>query len=233
MTGGGGGGGVRRGLVAVGDSITNGEGQPMLGVRCLSWAQWLAMALELPYTGLARNGAVAAEALTGQVPRLRGPYDLGCVYLGVNDVRVPSFEASSFGSALDGVLDGVGAACARVLVATIPLDLGRPPAPPERIAGANRVIEERAAARGAMLLDLSDVRGWKLVLPDAVHLTAAGQLEVAERAARVVGAPSPGELAERSVGARPAVRYALTGHAAAVGRDRWRRAREAALRWGS
>jgi hypothetical protein len=84
-----------------------------------------------------------------------------------------------------------------------------------------------------MLLDLSDVRGWKLVLPDAVHLTAAGQLEVAERAARVVGAPSPGELAERSVGARPTVRYALTGHAAAVGRDRWRRAREAALRWGS
>ncbi len=219
-----------RGLVAVGDSITNGEGQPMLGVRCQSWAQWLAGALELPYTGLARNGAIAAGALAEQVPRLRGPYDVGCVYLGVNDVRVPSFDAAAFRESLDGVLEGVGAQARRVLVASIPLDLGRPPAPPERIAAANRAIGELAVARGAVLLDLADLRGWTRVLPDTVHLTALGQLCVAERAARALGAPSPRALTEVGTGPRSVARYALTGYAAAVARDRWRRARESAAR---
>ncbi len=222
---------MRRGLVAVGDSITNGAGQAMLGVRCLSWAQWLAAALELPYTGLARDGAVAASALAEQVPRLRGPYDVACVYLGVNDVRVPSFAADAFAAALGGVLDAVAAAAERLLVATIPLDLGRPPAPPARIASANRVIVAHAERRGATLLDLEDLAGWKLVLPDTVHLTALGQLEVAERAARTLAAPSPAGLAEVGRGLRPTARYALTGHAAAVTRDRVRRVRESLPRW--
>jgi lysophospholipase L1-like esterase len=220
---------VKRGLVAVGDSITNGEGQSMLGVRCQSWAQWLAGALELPYTGLAENGATAASALASQVPRLRGSYDVGVVYLGVNDVRVPSFRVDAFGASIDGVLDAVAAAAAadRTLIATIPLDLGRPPAPPERIAGANREILRSAAERGAAVVDLGDLRGWRLVLPDTVHLTAAGQLEVARRAARVLGAPDPAEAAAR--GLRPTARYALTGHASAVARDGLRRVRES--RW--
>ncbi len=222
---------MRRGLVAVGDSITNGAGQAMLGVCCLSWAQWLAAALELPYTGLARDGAVAASALAEQVPRLRGPYDVACVYLGVNDVRVPTFAADAFAAALAGVLDAVGAQAERLLVATIPLDLGRPPAPPERIAAANRVIARLGERRGATLLELEDLGGWKLVLPDAVHLTALGQLEVAERAARTLGAPRPAALAEVGRGLRPTVRYALTGHAAAVTRDRVRRMRERLPRW--
>ncbi len=50
---------MRRGLVALGDSITLGEGGSVAGVTCLSWAQWLARALDLPYTCYARNGAVA------------------------------------------------------------------------------------------------------------------------------------------------------------------------------
>jgi lysophospholipase L1-like esterase len=221
---------MRRGLVALGDSITNGEGQPMLGVRCQSWALWLAAALELPYTGLARDGALAADALTEQVPRLRGPYDLGCVYLGVNDVRVPSFAPAAFAAALDGVLGAVAEQADRVLALTIPLDLGRPPAPPPRIAAANRVIAGRAAARGASVVDLSDLAGWKLVLPDTVHLTAAGQLEVARRAARVLGAPDPGALAEVGEGLGATARYALSGRAVAVGRDGVRRLRERVAR---
>lgn len=221
---------MRRGLVAVGDSITNGEGQPMLGVRCQSWALWLAEALELPYTGLAQNGALAESALAWQVRRLRGPYDVGCVYLGVNDVRVPSFDVAAFGASLDAVLAAVGAASARMLVATIPLDLGRPPAPPARIGTANRAIEDAAAAHGAMVVDLTDLSGWELVLPDTVHLTAAGQLEVARRAARVLDAPSPGESVHVACGIRQTARYALTGHAAAVARDGWRRVRESP-RW--
>ncbi|HWH12035.1 MAG TPA: GDSL-type esterase/lipase family protein [Solirubrobacteraceae bacterium] len=217
-------GGRRRGLVAVGDSITNGEGQPMLGVRCQSWALWLASALELPYTGLAVNGAVAAQARDEQVPRLRGPYDVGCVYLGVNDVRNPGFELDPFVDALADVLDAVGRAAERVLVATVPLDLGRPAAPRERIEGCDAAIERLALERGAAVVDLRGVRGWTLVLPDAVHLTALGQLRVAELAARALGSGrDPADLADPHRSVRAHVRYALTTHAAAVGRDGRRR----------
>jgi hypothetical protein len=49
---------TRRGLVALGDSITRGRGgTPALGVHFQSWAQWLAEALELPLTNLAGDGA--------------------------------------------------------------------------------------------------------------------------------------------------------------------------------
>jgi hypothetical protein len=213
--------------VAVGDSITNGEGQPMLGVRCQSWGLWLAAALELPYTGLAENGALAAGARSHQVPRLRGPYDVGCVYLGVNDVRNPGFELEGFVRALDDVIGAVGRQAERVLVATIPLDLGRPPAPPERVAGADREIERLAGKHGAGVVDLRGLRGWRLVLPDAVHLTALGQLEVARIAARALGSTcDPGDLADPHRSVRAHVRYALTTHAAALGRDRRRRLAE-------
>src|SRR4051794_41862938 len=85
-----------RGLVALGDSITNGHGEPALGVHPQSWAQWLAEALDLPFTKLAVDGALAADVLREQVPRLRGPYDVGCVYAGVNDVRVPAFDPAAY-----------------------------------------------------------------------------------------------------------------------------------------
>jgi len=196
----------------------------MLGVRCQSWALWLAGALELPYTGLAQNGAVAGGARSDQVPRLRGPYDLGCVYLGVNDVRDPGFGLNPFVAALDDVVGEVSRQSDRVLVATIPLDLGRPPAPRERIAGADQAIEQLAEKHGATVVDLRGLKGWKLVLPDTVHLTALGQLEVARLAARALGSErDPGDLADPHRSARAHVRYALTTHAAAVGRDRRRR----------
>ena len=85
-----------RGLVALGDSITNGHGEPALGVHPQSWAQWLAEVLELPFTKLAIDGAQTADVLREQVPRLRGPYDVGCVYAGVNDVRALDFDAAAY-----------------------------------------------------------------------------------------------------------------------------------------
>ena len=59
------------GLVALGDSITNGHGEPALGVHPQSWAQWLAEALDAPFLKLATDGATAADVLAEQVPRLR------------------------------------------------------------------------------------------------------------------------------------------------------------------
>src|SRR4051812_10151291 len=123
-----------RGLVALGDSITNGHGEPALGVHSQSWAQWLAEALELPFTKLAADGARAADVLRDQVPRLRGPYDLACVYAGVNDVRSLDFGAAGYERDLRAIATAAGAAADRLALCTLPTDLGRPRAAPKTVA---------------------------------------------------------------------------------------------------
>lgn len=173
---------ARLGLVGLGDSITHGEGNPALGVPARSWAEWLARALELPYTCLAVQGAVADDVVRGQLRRLAGRYDLGCLYVGVNDARGLHFDVAAFEPQLRRAAAGLAACCDRLLMLTIPLDLGRPRAG-DSVVEANAAIRRLASARGATLVVLDDLRGWRLVLPDAVHLTAVGQLEVAERAA--------------------------------------------------
>ena len=217
---------MTRGLVALGDSITNGEGAPMLGLRAQSWALWLAASLALPYTGLATNGARAADVARDQLPRLAGPYDLACVYVGVNDVRDPGFDLAGYADALATVLDGVGEQARRSLVCTIPLGLGRPPAGHAKVSAANAVVRRTAGSRQMLVVGLEDLRGWRTVLPDAVHLTALGQLELARRAAAVLGTedPAAGVAVQRSV--RALGHYALAGRFPAAVRDGLRRARE-------
>ncbi|MBA2517258.1 MAG: hypothetical protein H0V22_08100 [Solirubrobacterales bacterium] len=74
---------TRIGLVALGDSITVGEGNMVCGIPCRSWALWLAEALDLPFTSRAFNGATTADVRAAQLPRVRADYDVGCLYAGV------------------------------------------------------------------------------------------------------------------------------------------------------
>jgi lysophospholipase L1-like esterase len=191
---------VSRGLVALGDSITRGRGgTPALGVHFQSWAQWLAEAAELPFTNLAADGAVAADVLAEQVPRLAGPYDLATLYVGVNDTRGLDWDAAAYERDVHAIVAALREHAARVVVLTLPEDLGRPSAGPKP-AEANRILR---ALEGVELVDLSDFGGPRLVLPDAVHPTSAGMVEIARRVAAAIGAPEPeAELP------RPDARYA-------------------------
>jgi lysophospholipase L1-like esterase len=203
VTGGG------RGLVALGDSITNGRGEPALGVPSQSWAQWLAEALELPFTKLAADGARTADVRRRQVPRLRGPYDLGCVFSGVNDVRGPAFEAGAYERDLRAVAGAVDRVSERLVLCTLPTDLGRPRAAPKPRA-ASAIVRAVADDLGAVLVDLSDLSGPPWLLPDEVHPTALGQLEIADRAARAVGARRlPSSLVEIHGSRRARARFAV------------------------
>lgn len=214
---------TRLGLVALGDSITYGEGSMMLGVTPLSWAQWLARALDLPYTCYAFNGATTADVRREQLPRVRADYDVGALYAGVNDVRDAGFDLAAYERDLDAVAAGLAQRADRLLMLTLPHDLGRPTcAPkPER---ANAVLRRVAERHGASVADLSDFGGWTLVLPDVVHPTALGQLAIADRAARALGEEVlPSTLVDER---RPSdLRYA-PAHARALARDLVRRARE-------
>ena len=62
----------RLGVLAFGDSITNGGGELQWGVALQSWALWTARGLGLPYTGCAVDGATAAHVAREQIPALRG-----------------------------------------------------------------------------------------------------------------------------------------------------------------
>jgi len=216
---------VRLGLIALGDSITGGDGEPALGVPCRSWALWLAQALELPYTNLAWDGAVIADVVAGQLPRVRGEYDLACLFVGVNDVRGPRWNPARYAEDLDVALGALTAHASRVLVLTIPLDLGRPRAGRAKVAAANESIRRGAAAHGAECASLDDLRGARMLLPDAVHPTALGQLEIADRAALALGdvARLPSTLRRASV--RPGARARFAARwGVMLGRDLVRRA---------
>jgi lysophospholipase L1-like esterase len=184
---------TRLGVLAFGDSITNGGGELQWGVALQSWALWLARGLGLPFTTYAVDGARARDVLGEQVPaflsRSAHPdagYDVGCLYVGVNDVRSPDWDAGTFASEHAAVLDVLAGRCDRLLLVTLPLGLGRPPAP--GVHAANAVIEAAARARGALVVDLRGFGARNLVMADHVHPTAFGQVAIAERALAVLAA---------------------------------------------
>ena len=178
----------RLGVVALGDSITNGGGELQYGVALQSWALWTARGLGLPYTGVATDGARAADVVARQLPAVEAQagaeWDLGCLYIGVNDVRAIDYDHAAFARDHLAALRFLAERCARVLTATIPLDLGRPLA--GHVREGNAAIEANAAETGALLLDLRGFGARNLVMADHVHPTALGQVQIAERALAVL-----------------------------------------------
>jgi lysophospholipase L1-like esterase len=182
----------RLGVLAFGDSITNGGGELQWGVALQSWALWTARGLGLPYTGYARDGACAADLVREQLSAFEADaapearYDVGALYIGVNDVRALDWDADGFARDHARALATLHERCERVLCATMPLDLGRPRG--AHVEAGNAIVLDNARAAGALVLDLRGLRGRGLVMADHVHPTAFGQLAIAERALAVLAA---------------------------------------------
>jgi lysophospholipase L1-like esterase len=180
----------RLGVLAFGDSITNGGGELQWGVALQSWALWTARGLGLPYTGCAVDGATAAHVAGVQIPRFAAQtaapgarYDVGCLYVGVNDVRGPAWDPAEFERDFTAAIAFLHERCDRVLACTLPLDLGRPRAG-AKVEEANAIVERA----GTLVVDLRDFGARNRVMVDAVHPTAFGQIEIAERALDVLAA---------------------------------------------
>ncbi len=184
------------GVLALGDSITNGGGELQWGVALQSWAQWTARGLGLPYTGHAADGARAVDVVAEQIPGAQqasalGPdarFHVGCLYVGVNDVRLESWDAVAFAAEHRRALAWLGARCERVLAVTMPERLGRPATPRARVAECNRAIADGARALEALVLDLRDFGARNQVMADRVHPTAFGQIAIAQRALELLAA---------------------------------------------
>jgi lysophospholipase L1-like esterase len=180
-----------QGVLAFGDSITNGGGELQWGVALQSWAHWLARAYGLPYSGYATDGALASDVVGVQIPAFvarqgnRERFEVGCLYIGVNDVRGLDFDEDTFERDHRDALEFLARRCERVLTCTIPLDLGRPRA--GHVREGNAAIERSASAVGAVVCHLGDFGARNRVMSDHVHPTALGQVEIAERAIHALG----------------------------------------------
>jgi lysophospholipase L1-like esterase len=179
------------GVLAFGDSITNGGGELQWGVALQSWALWVARSLGLPFTSYAVDGARAADVIERQIPAFEAysahpeaRYELGCLYIGVNDVRATDWEPAGFERDYRTALTYLDGHCERVLTVAGPLDLGRPRA--RGVRDLNTIVARVAADVGALVLDLSEFGGRNLVMADKVHPTALGQIAIAERALTVL-----------------------------------------------
>jgi lysophospholipase L1-like esterase len=187
------GGGCRLGVLAFGDSITNGGGELQWGVALQSWALWVARGLGLPFTSYAVDGANVSHVVGLQIPAFvarstpGARYDVGCLYIGVNDVRSVDWDAAEFASGFDRGLRFLAERCDRVLTVTAPLDLGRPRAG-AKVGDLNDVIVRVARDAGALVVDLAGWGARNLVMTDHVHPTAFGQIDIAERALEVLAA---------------------------------------------
>src|SRR3954447_18806565 len=185
---------MQLGVLAFGDSITNGGGELQWGVALQSWALWTARGLGVPYSGHAIDGARIDDVLEIEIPRLLAAtpdpdarFDVGCLYIGVNDVRRIDWDPGWFEPRYREALSFIAARCDRTLTATIPLDLGRPRAG-AKVEDANRLIKRVAADLGALVMDLRSFKGRRLLMADQVHPTAFGQIAIACKALEVLEA---------------------------------------------
>ncbi|MBV9604622.1 MAG: hypothetical protein JO027_05935 [Solirubrobacterales bacterium] len=181
----------RLGVLAFGDSITNGGGELQWGVALQSWALWVARGLGVPFTGYAMDGAGVADVVDSQIPAFLkraepgGRYVVGCLYIGVNDVRTVAWDAAAFEARFERALRFLAERCDTVLTLTVPLDLGRPRAG-AKVGDLNEVIERVASRVGARVVDLRAWGARNVVMTDHVHPSAFGQIDIAERALDVL-----------------------------------------------
>jgi lysophospholipase L1-like esterase len=200
---------ARYGVLAFGDSITNGGGELQWGVALQSWALWVARGLGLPFTGYAVDGARARDVVAEQIPAYaardalgEARYHLGCLYIGVNDVRAPDWDPDTFAADHAQAVGFLHARCDRVLTVALPERLGRPRAD---VRAANEAI----LGAGGLVLDLRGFGARNLVMTDHVHPTAFGQVWIAERALDVLAADGMDVRVRPSTLIRPGERSRL------------------------
>jgi lysophospholipase L1-like esterase len=181
-------------FVALGDSLTEGMGDPARGGR-RGWAARLAEGIaEQPvkFTNLAVSGAQTRDVLERQTPAgLALRPDLVSVVIGVNDTLRRTFDIHAVAAHLDEVCAAFTAQGAVLLTACLP-DAGTALRLPGALA---RPLARRQQAVNTVVHALSDRYG-------AVHLHAAEELWTTDRAMWSADRLHPSERGHRQIAVR-------------------------------
>ena len=180
---------MNAGVLAFGDSITNGGGELQWGVALQSWALWVGARARAAVHGLrGRRRARPPTSSPSRSPRSssarrsRTPATtVGCLYIGVNDVRAPDWDPARF-AADHATAHGVPRASAATACCWSRSRRTSGARARRGVAEANAIIERAAGEH--VVLDLRGFGARNLVMTDHVHPTAFGQVWIAERALR-------------------------------------------------
>ena len=181
-----------RSYVALGDSFTEGVGDPdprrPNGVR--GWADRVAEVLGtvedgFTYANLAVRGRKLREILDEQLePALGMRPELVTVYAGGNDILRPSVDVDSMLAAYADAVAALTGAGIRVLLFT-GFDLGQAPVLGRlrgRVAVYNEIVREIADTHRAGIVDfwrMREHRDWRLWDVDRIHMSVLGHRHLA------------------------------------------------------
>jgi lysophospholipase L1-like esterase len=187
-------------FAALGDSFTEGVGDPRADGGCRGWADRFAEHLAVyragvRYANLAIRGKLLSEVLDEQIPAAIGMSpELVSLAAGGNDLLRPRTDPDELATVYESAVAALTAAGVTVLVFT-GFD---PKAFPflRLIRGKSAVltmhVREIAARYGCLIADLWTMRmltDRRLWTPDRLHLTSDGHRRVALLACEVAGVP--------------------------------------------
>ncbi|MEZ5213290.1 SGNH/GDSL hydrolase family protein [Gordonia sp. (in: high G+C Gram-positive bacteria)] len=201
-------------FVALGDSQTEGMGDPDPRYEYRGWADRLATLLAvqnpgLRYANLAVRGKTTRQAREEQLaPALALEPDLITAPLGMNDV-IGSSDMAQVHDDLDAVYRVLAATGATVLISTYPdvtatIPLGR--RFEDKLLTLNQMMRDFAGRYGFVLVDLysapvlTDLRSWA---PDRLHASPLGHERFAAGAAHALGLPGSSPDWGRPLDTRP------------------------------
>ncbi|WP_329430142.1 SGNH/GDSL hydrolase family protein [Streptosporangium sp. NBC_01495] len=189
------------GFVAIGDSFTEGVGDPLPDGTFRGWADLVAAELCSPgfgYANLAVRGRRFDDVVTRQVEAAiaMGP-SLVSISGGGNDALWRGFDLAAMRDRLDQVVARLRASGADVLLFRFPDMSVRLPLPRvlrPRIVAMNDLVTEVAERRGVYLVDLFGDRaldGHELWSADRLHLNPLGHRRVADQVLATLGRAAP------------------------------------------
>ncbi|MFI6574830.1 SGNH/GDSL hydrolase family protein [Nocardiopsis sp. NPDC050513] len=186
--------------VAVGDSFTEGVGDPYPDGVFRGWADRLAEHLadhvgEVRYANLAVRGKLMRQIITDQLPvALDMAPDLVSLCAGGNDLLRPGGDPERMARVLDHAVGRLRSRGSEVILFTgVNVSTGYMRGGIGLFARYYMNVRAIADARGCLLVDqwsmrvLTDPRAWDA---DRLHMSSEGHRRLALRVAEVVGAPT-------------------------------------------
>jgi lysophospholipase L1-like esterase len=187
-------------FVALGDSFTEGVGDPYPDGICRGWADQVARRLAagsptFGYANLAVRGKLLGQVIEAQVPAaVELQPDLVSIVAGGNDLLRPKADPDALAARLDEAIASLRTAGSQVLMFTgfdpAGVPLLRLVSP--KVAAYNERLREIAARHDCLLTEvasmrqLADPREW---CADRLHLSPDGHRRVALAACEVLGIP--------------------------------------------